>query len=227
VAGEQRSVCDFSLRAVQGVDQAGRSVGSAARQVGTELHDRAIPLPSKNPKGLTKSGPRQGSSQLPEFGTHPAGVNRDASRMSAHGSPKRIVTAASYGSVYQPPGTQDRSAGLADERSPPHALGMFVVTEAEAAAIRAVFQQPGELSAAVELRRRFPGITDNVQARECTRTIASWKPRQPRPLKRMPKPPRDDRRRSEVVPAVGTLALHHAECRARLKICSRLKICLE
>jgi hypothetical protein len=30
--------------------------------------------------------------------------------------------------------------------------------------------------AAVELRRLFPGITDNVQARECVRTIAGWKP---------------------------------------------------
>jgi hypothetical protein len=43
---------------------------------------------------------------------------------------------------------------------------MFVVTEAEAAAIRAVYQQRGEFAAAVELRRRFPGIADNAQARE-------------------------------------------------------------
>jgi hypothetical protein len=64
---------------------------------------------------------------------------------------------------------------------------MFLVTEAEAAAIRAVYQQRGEFAAAVELRRRVPGITDNAEARECARTIASWKPR---PLKRMPKPPR-------------------------------------
>jgi hypothetical protein len=63
---------------------------------------------------------------------------------------------------------------------------MFVVTEADAAAIRAVYQQRGEFSAAVELRRRFPGIADNAQAaRECARTIAGWKP-----LERMPKPPR-------------------------------------
>jgi hypothetical protein len=47
---------------------------------------------------------------------------------------------------------------------------MFVVTEAEAAAIRAIYQQRGELSAAIELRRLFPGITDNAQARECART---------------------------------------------------------
>jgi hypothetical protein len=65
---------------------------------------------------------------------------------------------------------------------------MFVVTEAEAAAIRAIFEQRGELSAAIELRRRFPGITDNEQARECVRTIASWRPL--RPLKELPKRPR-------------------------------------
>ena len=65
---------------------------------------------------------------------------------------------------------------------------MFVVTEAEAAAIRAVFEQRGEFAAAVELRRRFPSISDNAQARECARTIAGWKPL--RPVKRMPKPPR-------------------------------------
>jgi hypothetical protein len=70
----------------------------------------------------------------------------------------------------------------------PHAPAMFVVSEAEAAAIRAVYEQSGELSAAIELQRRFPGITDNAQAVECARTIAGWKPL--RPMKRMPKPPR-------------------------------------
>jgi hypothetical protein len=46
----------------------------------------------------------------------------------------------------------------------------------EATAIRTAFDEGGELSAAVELRRLFPGITDNAQARECARTIAAWKP---------------------------------------------------
>jgi hypothetical protein len=53
---------------------------------------------------------------------------------------------------------------------------MFVVTEADAAAIRDVFDQEGELSAAIELRRRFSGVTDNAKARACARTIAGWKP---------------------------------------------------
>ena len=66
---------------------------------------------------------------------------------------------------------------------------MFVVTEADEAAIRAVYQQRGEFAAAVELRQRFPGITDNEQARECARTIAGWKPLPLRPVKRKPKYP--------------------------------------
>ena len=43
---------------------------------------------------------------------------------------------------------------------------MFVVSEAEAAAIRAAFDHGGELAAAVELRRLFPGITDNPLAQD-------------------------------------------------------------
>jgi hypothetical protein len=53
---------------------------------------------------------------------------------------------------------------------------MFVVTEADAAAIRAVFEREGELSAAIEVRRLFPGITDNQKARAHARTLAGWKP---------------------------------------------------
>jgi hypothetical protein len=67
---------------------------------------------------------------------------------------------------------------------------MFVVTEDEAAAIRAAFEQGGEFAAAVELRRHFPGITDNVQARECAWAIAGWKP-----LAGPPQPPVRRRRR--------------------------------
>jgi hypothetical protein len=52
---------------------------------------------------------------------------------------------------------------------------MFTVDEATAAAIRVAFDRGGELSAVVELRRHFPGITDPEQARSCVRTIASWK----------------------------------------------------
>jgi hypothetical protein len=55
---------------------------------------------------------------------------------------------------------------------------MFVVTEADAAAIRAIFSREGELSAAIGLRRRFPGITDNTKARAYARSIAGWMPLQ-------------------------------------------------
>jgi hypothetical protein len=50
---------------------------------------------------------------------------------------------------------------------------MFVVSEEAAAAIRTAYEQEGELSAAIEVRRLFPGITDNVRARECARTDAA------------------------------------------------------
>jgi hypothetical protein len=53
---------------------------------------------------------------------------------------------------------------------------VFAVTETEAAAISAAFERGGELSAAIELRRLFPGLKDNATARQCARTIASWKP---------------------------------------------------
>jgi len=72
---------------------------------------------------------------------------------------------------------------------------MFMVSEDDAAAIRAAFDQDGELSAAIELRRRFPGIADNAQARQCARIIARWTPTPdlpPRPRSRprkRPQPP--------------------------------------
>jgi hypothetical protein len=53
---------------------------------------------------------------------------------------------------------------------------MFVVTETDAAAIRAAFHQGGEFAAAAELRRLFPGVADIAQARACARSIAGWKP---------------------------------------------------
>jgi hypothetical protein len=60
---------------------------------------------------------------------------------------------------------------------------MFLVTDIEADAIRAIYEQEGELSAAIELRRLFPGITDNAKARAHVRTIAGWKPLPPMPEK--------------------------------------------
>ena len=51
--------------------------------------------------------------------------------------------------------------GLPARRSVTMLLTMFIVSEADAAAIRATFEQDGELSAAIEVRRLFPGIVDN------------------------------------------------------------------
>jgi len=58
---------------------------------------------------------------------------------------------------------------------------MFTVSESEAEAIRRAYEAGGELSAVVELRRYFPGIIDNENARRCARMIAGWTPRPPRP----------------------------------------------
>ncbi len=52
---------------------------------------------------------------------------------------------------------------------------MFVVDEPTAAAIRQAFIEGGELSAAVELRRHFPLLTDGAAGR-CARAIAGWHP---------------------------------------------------
>jgi hypothetical protein len=62
---------------------------------------------------------------------------------------------------------------------------MFVVTESEAAAIRTAYEQGGELSAVVELRRLFPGLANNENARLCARSIAGWTPL-PQPVKPRP-----------------------------------------
>jgi len=68
------------------------------------------------------------------------------------------------------------SIPLARARSSPHGGAMFCVDEETAAAIRRVFNEDGELSAVVELRRHFPLITDNARGRECVRIIAGWQP---------------------------------------------------
>jgi hypothetical protein len=66
---------------------------------------------------------------------------------------------------------------------------MFTVSEADAAAIRAAFERGGDLAAAVELRRLFPGITNNERAKDCARMIVGWRPlpEMPRAAKRRPK----------------------------------------
>ena len=54
---------------------------------------------------------------------------------------------------------------------------MFVVDEETAAAIRRAWEAGGELAGVVELRRHFPLVTDNEQARRCVRAIVGWAPR--------------------------------------------------
>ncbi|MBV8705527.1 MAG: hypothetical protein JO118_17640 [Acetobacteraceae bacterium] len=58
---------------------------------------------------------------------------------------------------------------------------MFVVDEETAAAIRRAWEEGGELAGVVELRRHFPLITDDEQARRCVRAIVGWA-QPPRPV---------------------------------------------
>ena len=69
----------------------------------------------------------------------------------------------------------NRAAGFALARVP-ILPKMLLVEEADAGAICVLFAEQGELSYAVELRRRFPAITSNAKAREYVRTIAGSKP---------------------------------------------------
>ena len=125
----------------------------------------------------------------------PMGIPRDKP-CARRNRLKKVLGPSSIG-VYQPAlaGTTICFGAGGCRRFPPdaslapggpasHALGMFTVSEEEAAAIRAAFDRGGELAAAVEFRRLFPGISDNEQARQCARTIAGWKP-----LKLPPRPP--------------------------------------
>lgn len=70
---------------------------------------------------------------------------------------------------------------------PSHMSLVFIITEDDAAAIRTAFERDGELSAAIELQRRFPGISDNAHARACVRSIAAWSapPAPSRPVTRL------------------------------------------
>jgi hypothetical protein len=53
---------------------------------------------------------------------------------------------------------------------------MFMISDAEIAAIHGALEQGGESGATAEALRRWPGLTAK-QALDCVRTIASWKPR--------------------------------------------------
>ena len=69
---------------------------------------------------------------------------------------------------------------------------MFVVSEAEAAAIRTALRAGRRVIGRSRAAPAVPGVDDNAQARECARTIAGWKPL-PVPLRRVPRAPGRDR----------------------------------
>lgn len=57
-----------------------------------------------------------------------------------------------------------------------HASTMFAIDDATVVIVRHAFDEHGELAAAVELRRHFPGIGDLAWAREVVRIILRWQP---------------------------------------------------
>jgi hypothetical protein len=75
--------------------------------------------------------------------------------------------------VCQRPASKTRSS---------YGLALSPMSRPSAAAIREIYERDGELSAAVELRRRFPGITDNAIARNHARWIAGWASTPEQPL---------------------------------------------
>lgn len=70
---------------------------------------------------------------------------------------------------------------------------MFLIDESTITAIRTAYTEGGELAAAVELRRPFPGISAEA-ARLCARRIAAMEPCQevrPYPAGKSVNQPRD------------------------------------
>jgi len=57
---------------------------------------------------------------------------------------------------------------------------MFSISDKDIAAIQAAFEQGGQLSATIEVRRIFPGIPDNAAALRVALTVAGWEPVSPR-----------------------------------------------
>ena len=51
---------------------------------------------------------------------------------------------------------------------------MFSISDKDIAAIQSAFERGGESSVTIELRRIFPGIPHNAEARRITFIIAGW-----------------------------------------------------
>jgi hypothetical protein len=67
-----------------------------------------------------------------------------------------------------------------------------------------VFEESGELSAVVELRRHFPGIKDNTAARLCVRAISRC----------LPAPEANPDMRDQIIDAVLARAIHAGAVRS-------------
>ncbi len=123
-------------------------------------------------------GPSEPADEVAEIGRMGIGILHAgrAERLQAQVTPQSIPDRSVKISHRRDLPRAAAHVALASRGAHHHALWMFVITEPDAAAIRAVFNKEGELSAVIELRRRFPGVTDNAKARACARSIAGWTP---------------------------------------------------
>lgn len=68
ITDAQRGVADFSQRAGQSLDQAGRSMGAGAQRVGATLHDSLTPATdSTSPPPAAASGSQSVISTTPDY----------------------------------------------------------------------------------------------------------------------------------------------------------------
>ena len=63
VTDAQRGVAEFSQRAGQSLDQAGRSVGAGAQRVGAKVHDNIMPAADMPPATPPSADPGRSQSQ--------------------------------------------------------------------------------------------------------------------------------------------------------------------
>jgi hypothetical protein len=185
----------LSVRGRQQPDRLAQQDGGCGYMIGPQSGPLGIPIrlallpadvPGLYPRGGSRPGTAEGQRRVSWMaeplrdhggpqGQHrrPVDLQRHAASQAGSRGPRKSDAPAGIAAVI--------CASLVRPRPRSHAPEMFVVTEAEATAIRAAFEQRGEFAAAVELRRLFPGVTDLAEAWECARAIAGWKPPPKRP----------------------------------------------
>ena len=82
VIDTQRGMAEFSQRAGQGLDQAGRSVGAGAQRVGATVHDSLMPAADEPPSPPPSTAPGPLQPQFSPMDPYPRAVLPAPTRMS-------------------------------------------------------------------------------------------------------------------------------------------------